>query len=479
MPLANVPATDLPRVRAKEKPEQGFTNLSVQLIKCSMNVLAWLQQDLRLPNNPALAVAAGMGAVLPVYIAEPEAWVRPEASARQWGFVADCLAELRGEMATVGLTLALRSGPAVEVLSRLCLRHDIRQIVSHTGAADPWVQARNAQVAAWAEAVGVAWVEVSEAVDMPLLRGVKGVEPGPVPHSRSLKLADDRCPHRQKGGRAEGLRLLESFLVCRGEAYAHERSALLAERASSRLSPHLAQGTLSRAEILQAVAERLASRPGPAWTRSLRLFQARLMMAETGAGVPLAAAMPPDARLRAWQAGETGVPFLDAVMRYLAATGWLAAPLRGMVAAAAIHLLELDPDMVGQALARAFTDYAPDRHWPAILAIAQGNAGAVRNLNPVKAAAEFDPTGAFTRRWLPELASLPDQYLQEPWKWKHFQSVAGHRYPESLIDCASAERAARARIRALRLSRPQPTDAAQKPVKRGPQSPVAQLWLDL
>ena len=61
----------------------------------------------------------------------------------------------------------------------------------------------------------------------------------------------------------------------------------------------------------------------------------------------------------------------------------------------------------------------------------------------MKQGLDQDPTGAFTRRWLPELAGVPDAFLQEPWLWPEARKLLGHRYPEPIIDVASAAREAR------------------------------------
>jgi deoxyribodipyrimidine photo-lyase len=81
-----------------------------------MNVLVWLKRDLRVHDHPALTLAAGLGPVLPVYVVEPELWSQPDASARQWEFVAESLADLREDLARLGAPLVVRVGDAVQVL---------------------------------------------------------------------------------------------------------------------------------------------------------------------------------------------------------------------------------------------------------------------------------------------------------------------------------------------------------------------------
>jgi deoxyribodipyrimidine photo-lyase len=286
-----------------------------------------------------------------------------------------------------------------------------------------------------------------------------------------LRLPDDRCLHRQAGGRARGLAALDSFLTSRGQPYrAAMSSPLTAERACSRLSPHLALGSLSVREVAQATAARQAERPGGGWGGSLSSFQSRLAWRdhfiqklesqpdiETRCLHRATEGLRPreaDAqRLAAWAGGETGLPFLDACMRYLTATGWLNFRMRSMVMAVASYHLWLDWRATGPVLARLFTDYEPGIHWPQVQ-MQSGTTGinTIRIYNPVKQGLDQDPTGAFTRRWVPELAQVPDGFLQEPWKWPGAAGLLGRRYPEPLVDVAAAARTARDTVWGLRRS---------------------------
>ena len=103
-------------------------------------------------------------------------------------------------------------------------------------------------------------------------------------------------------------------------------------------------------------------------------------------------------RLAAWEAGETGLPFVDACMRYLRATGWLNFRMRSMLVAVASYHLWLDWRATGPHLARQFTDYEPGIHWPQVQ-MQSGTTGmnTVRIYNPVKQGRDQDPAGVFTR----------------------------------------------------------------------------------
>jgi len=505
-----------------------------------MNVLYWFKRDLRLADSPALTRAATLGPVLPVHVVEPEYWRLPDTSARQWASLAESLADLRGALQPFGGGPVVRAGDAVEVLGTLCRRFGITRIISHEETGNLWTYARDRRVAAWARGAGIAWEELPQsgvvrrlsgragwaagrdafmaapALPIPALTLLGGIEPGPIPTAQALRLPPDPCLARQTGGRSAGLALLESFLDRRGETYRRALSSpLTAERACSRLSPHIALGTLSLREIVQATAAAQASRPRSRWSGALLSFQSRLAWRdhfvqklesqpslECHALHPAAALRPAtsDASwLQAWSVGETGFPFLDACMRYLAATGWLNFRMRAMVMSMASFNLGLDWQATGAVLARKFTDYEPGIHWPQVQM--QSGLTAInipRIYNPVKQGLDQDPTGAFTRRWLPELAALPDGFLQQPWKWPEAQSLLGRRYPEPLVDLATSARAARnhlaearrgeefraeaARILDRHASRPDGrfvNDRNPRPRVARPSPPTAQMSFDL
>ena len=503
-----------------------------------MNVLIWFKRDLRVHDHPALTEAAGAGSVLPLYIVEPEYWALPDTSARQWAFTAECLEDLRRDLGRLGAPLVVRVGDAVEVLERMCRQHRIDRILSHEETGNLWTFARDRRVAGFARQAGIDWVELPQsgvvrrlagrahwarkrdaftaAPQLPApeaLRPVPGIEPGVIPTARALRLAEDRCAHRQAGGRHHGLLALDGFLTKRGEPYRSAMSSpLSAERACSRLSPYLALGALSGREVAQATFARQAERPGGRWPGALSSFQSRLAWRDHfmqkledepqieqrclhRAAESLRPRDPDAARLAAWSAGETGLPFVDACMRYLAATGWLNFRMRAMLVSVASYHLWLDWRATGPVLARLFTDYEPGIHWPQVQ-MQSGTTGVntPRIYNPVKQGGDQDPTGAFTRRWLPELAEVPDAFIHCPWRWEGARGLLGRRYPEPVVDVAAAQRAARDAIFGLRKTMPRAEvveiierhtsrqDARfshDRPTRKRPAAPPGQLSLAL
>jgi deoxyribodipyrimidine photo-lyase len=459
-----------------------------------MTSIVWFKRDLRLADHPALAAATQHGAVLPLYIVEPEYWQGADTSARQWAFTAGCLAELQAALGALGQPLVVRTGEAVAILRELSERHGIRRLFSHEETGNLWTYARDRRVGAWARAAGVEWRELPQCgvvrrltsrdgwaarrerfVSARLLPGpaalapLQGIEPGRIATAAELGLAPDPCPARQPGGRRAALGLLESFLTVRGEDYrAAMASPVSGEQACSRLSPHLALGTLSVREAVHAVKATRAEWGTLTWRASLKSFESRLAWRdhfmqkledepaiETRCLHPATERLrprePDAARLAAWQRGETGIPFVDACMRYLAHTGWLNFRMRSMLMAVASYHLWLDWRATGPHLARLFTDYEPGIHWSQCQ-MQSGTTGinTLRIYNPVKQGLEQDPDGQFTRRWVPELAEVPDSFLQQPWLWPAAGRLLGTRYPAPIVDVAAAARTAREQMWALR-----------------------------
>ena len=62
-----------------------------------------------------------------------------------------------------------------------------------------------------------------------------------------------------------------------------------------------------------------------------------------------------------------------------------------------------------------------------------------RVFNPVLQAKRFDPTGAYVRRWIPELAGVPDRFIHEPWTMdddaqRAAGCVIGRDYPAPVVE---------------------------------------------
>ena len=115
----------------------------------------------------------------------------------------------------------------------------------------------------------------------PDLRPISGINHGTIPSVSDLGLVSDFCVQRQKGGREQGLERLKTFLCKRGEYYSTDMSnPLNGSTSCSRISPHLAWGTVSMREVSHKTRQRqqeLKSLPKQTmgrWPGALSSFQA-------------------------------------------------------------------------------------------------------------------------------------------------------------------------------------------------------------
>ncbi|MEO0343313.1 MAG: deoxyribodipyrimidine photo-lyase [Pseudomonadota bacterium] len=457
--------------------------------------IVWFKRDLRIADNAVLHLAAEVGPVLPLYIAEPEFWALPDSSARQWVFVAECLVELQHDLRRIGSDLVVRTGDTLYALNALKGQLGAFDLWSHEETGNGWTYQRDQRVASWCKENRVVWREFQPAgvirkldtrdkwaaawdrrMAIGQVVGPQSLPPIPIaprgmPSTSDLGLQADPCPGRQKGGRSEGLRSLESFLSKRGQTYQRAMSSPLeGEHACSRISPHLAWGSLSTKEVAQACWSRQAEVKAEGirqWGGAMRAFNARLHwrchfmqkledepQIEFNEMHPATSALMrcSDAeRLNAWALGETGLPFVDASMRFLRATGWMNFRMRAMLVSVASYHLWLDWRESGRILASYFTDFEPGIHWSQVQ-MQSGTTGinSIRIYNPVKQGHDQDPKGAFIRRWVPELTNVPDACIHEPWQWNQAATVLGKTYPEPIVDYKTAAKSARNRVYAMR-----------------------------
>ena len=150
--------------------------------------------------------------------------------------------------------------------------------------------------------------------------------------------------------------------------------------------------------------------------------------------------------LRAWQRGRTGYPIVDAGMRELWATGIMHNRVR-MIAASFLIKDLLIPWQEGE---RWFWDTLVDADignnaasWQWVAGCGADAAPYFRIFNPVLQGEKFDPQGAYVRKWVPELARLPNQFIHRPWEAPRLVLSAadvelGRTYPHPVVDHAKA-----------------------------------------
>jgi deoxyribodipyrimidine photo-lyase len=154
--------------------------------------------------------------------------------------------------------------------------------------------------------------------------------------------------------------------------------------------------------------------------------------------------------LRQWQQGLTGYPLVDAGMRELWQTGFMHNRVRMIVASFLVKNLLIDWRH-GSAW---FWDCLVDADLASNSASWQWVAGCgtdaspyFRIFNPIIQGEKFDPHGAYTKRFVPELKDLPDKYLFKPWQAPNsiLQQAGvklGENYPVPVVDIKSSRESA-------------------------------------
>jgi deoxyribodipyrimidine photo-lyase len=164
-----------------------------------------------------------------------------------------------------------------------------------------------------------------------------------------------------------------------------------------------------------------------------------------------------DDALAAWQQGRTGYPMVDAGMRELWQTGHMHNRVRMITASFLVKHLLL-PWQQGEAW---FWDTLVDADlavnafsWQWVAGCGADAAPYFRIFNPITQGSKFDPDGDYIRKYVPEIADLPDKHLFTPWEAPddvlHDASVRlDETYPRPIIDHKKARERALSAFKAL------------------------------
>jgi deoxyribodipyrimidine photo-lyase len=132
--------------------------------------------------------------------------------------------------------------------------------------------------------------------------------------------------------------------------------------------------------------------------------------------------------------------------------------MRAMLVSFASYQLWLHWRKPALFLARHFLDFEPGIHFSQVQMQA-GTTGinTIRIYSPIKQVLDQDPNGQFIRRYLPELANVPSEYLAEPHKMpvelqKDIGCIIGTHYPEPIVDHTTAFKLARERYGTFKKS---------------------------
>jgi deoxyribodipyrimidine photolyase len=252
---------------------------------------------------------------------------------------------------------------------------------------------------------------------------------------------------------------VESFVRNGMKKYEKERSRADNTSATSRLSPHFRIGTLSPNQFywriedsglpyeqLKTISRRLIWRDLAYYhlfcfpdmrTRCIRQHYEQMEW--------VGSAEEEDRRFDAWKKGMTGYPIVDAGMRELYTTGWMTQSVRMVVASFLTEYLRVDWKKGCEWFHYTLVDADS-----AINAMMWQNAGrsGIDQWNFVLSpkTASQDPTGEYTKKWVPELAMLPTtNLLHRPWEateevLEDARVILGQTYPHRIVKDLKVER---------------------------------------
>ncbi len=443
-------------------------------------VIMWFRQDLRLTDHPALTAAAAAGPVLPVYVLDdktPGDW--------RWGGASRWWLHHSLEHLNESLPLILRQGETLAQLEKLIVECKASALYFTRDYA-PWSGTLERRVKELCDRLGVAChrhggylLHEPESIRngsgeffkvyTPYSRVcfAKGpprpLKPVPSLTRHTVDIASDDLknwhlrptkPDWSQGlakawtpGEAGARVTLERFLDAGLKGYAEGRDRPDQQNVS-RLSPHLHWGEISPHQVWHAASQRM-TQAGGALDHDGEKFLKEVLWREFAYNLIHHVPTFPDRPFKpeyedfpwnvdpkalvAWQQGKTGYPIVDAGMRELWNTGIMHNRVRMIVASFLIKDLLL-PWQEGE---RWFWDTLVDADignnaagWQWVAGCGADAAPYYRVFNPVLQGEKFDPQGDYVRRWVPELAQVPDEFVHKPWE----MSVPPRAYPSRIID---------------------------------------------
>jgi deoxyribodipyrimidine photo-lyase len=453
--------------------------------------LVWLRRDLRLEDHAALYQALKSSRqVRAVFVFDADILdALPSRCDRRVAFIYDSVAALKRELETQKATLHVLHGPARRVIPQFAAKTGA-QAVFCSRDYEPFATNRDAEVARSLKAKGIAFQALKDQVifdqDEVLtqagkpfgvftpyknawLKKLDAFHLKPYAVSTYLSRLAPEAPAPFPGLDEMGFRRpdVKSNDIQAGSSWArarfddflgrinryHESRDFPAINGPSCLSVHLRFGTISIRELV-ATAHGLGGAGADTWLSELiwREFYQQLLWHHPRLGEGRCyrsefdqIAWPnPQGHFAAWCEARTGYPIVDAAMRQINQTGYMHNRLRMVAGSFLVKDLLVDWRLGERYFAEKLTDFdlaANNGGWQWVASVGCDAQPWFRIFNPVTQSEKFDPEGRFIRRYLPELASVPDKFIHRPWAMPASAQKAcgfelGRDYPAPLVDHA-------------------------------------------
>lgn len=458
--------------------------------------LVWFRNDLRLTDNLALHAACQdpQATVIAVFIATPAQWAKHDMAPRQAAFLLQNLQQLQTALAARAIPLHYHQcedfQDSIAWLDDFCQQYQVDELF-YNQQYELNEQLRDKALVARLNGREVACHAFHDSVLLPpgtVLTGnnemykvftpfrrafiqrliMSDCRSVPAPKARNISMEivpqpltpfdyPQQSVDHQLFPVGEEAALLRLRAFCREQVQDYQQQRdFPAIAGTSCLSPYLALGILSprqcvnrlRAECPDALEN--ADSGAFIWLNELiwrefyrhllvaypRLCQHRPFIDWTDAVVWNHS----EQQFIAWQQGQTGYPIVDAAMRQLNETGWMHNRLRMISASFLVKDLLIDWRHGERYFMSQLLDgdlAANNGGWQWAASTGTDAAPYFRIFNPTTQGERFDKDGVFIRRWLPELAAVPDSDIHQPWNWAQRQQQTLD-YPLPLVDHKAA-----------------------------------------
>jgi len=437
----------------------------------------WIRRDLRLTDNQALLRALeGSHQVIPLFILDPYLLgISPERSS----FLFACLRDLDKNLKMRGSRLIIREGSPVEVFSALNTECKFAGIFSQEDYSPYSIKRDN---------------EIIDLFPLKLVSGLTLFPPGAVKKSdgnpyqkftpfRNAFIAIPRgilsieipknlppCPNipskgienRDKGsllsvGETFAHKILQDFVRQDIYKYSYFRDRVDLDK-TSHLSPYLKFGLLPINQAFQAALKAADRSQNSEERESCQIWVDELVWREfyyqimfhhphviRGSFHEEMSNFPwndSDRDYASWKNGETGYPIVDAGMRQLNQLGWMHNRTRMITASFLVKDLLINWQKGEGYFRKKLIDYDPASNnggWQWVAGSGTDSVPYFRIFNPILQGKRFDPEGEYIKKYIPELANVPNHYIHSPWEMpidiqEKSHCEIGKDYPNPIID---------------------------------------------